>query len=80
MLLKIIDELITNAKQPGESHNRAQLKALLGSSLAKLDLVPRAEFDTQVEKLKRAHQKIESLETQIANLEKTLSEQESTQR
>ena len=42
---------------------RANLKLSLQGALAKLDLVTREEFDTQVAVLKRTRQKLDELET-----------------
>ena len=46
------------------------LRALLSSSFAKLDLVTREEFDVQREVLKRSRDKISQLEAQLAELER----------
>lgn len=46
------------------------LRALLASSFARLDLVTREEFDVQREVLKRAREKITQLETRVAELER----------
>ena len=45
------------------------VKALLQSSLGRLDLVTRAEFDTQAQVLLRTREKIERLERRLAELE-----------
>ena len=45
------------------------VKALLKSGLARLDLVTREEFDVQVEVLKRTREKVEALEARVAALE-----------
>ena len=45
------------------------VKALLQGGLAKLDVVPRAEFDVQVKVLARTREKLEALERQVAELE-----------
>lgn len=45
------------------------VKAMLASSLAKLDLVPRAEFDVQAQVLLRTREKLEALERRLAELE-----------
>jgi ubiquinone biosynthesis accessory factor UbiK len=47
-----------------------QFFTLLQSSLGKLNLVTREEFDTQLKVLNRAEQTIAELETKIAELEK----------
>ena len=45
------------------------VKALLAGGLAKLDVVPRAEFDVQAKVLARTREKLEALERQVAELE-----------
>lgn len=45
------------------------VKAVLGSAFARLDLVTREEFDVQREVLARTRAKLEALETRIAELE-----------
>jgi BMFP domain-containing protein YqiC len=44
------------------------VKALLQSALARLDLVPRAEFDVQAQVLARTREKLEALEARLAEL------------
>jgi ubiquinone biosynthesis accessory factor UbiK len=46
------------------------LRALLASTFAKLDLVTREEFDVQREVLKRAREKITTLEARLSALER----------
>ena len=48
------------------------VKAMLGSGLARLDLVPRAEFDLQAEVLLKTREKVEALERRLAVLEARL--------
>jgi BMFP domain-containing protein YqiC len=45
------------------------LKAMLTSALAKLDLVTREEFDVQARVLARTREKLEALEVRVAELE-----------
>jgi BMFP domain-containing protein YqiC len=45
------------------------VKALLHSGLARLDVVTRAEFDVQAEVLKRTREMVEALEVRVAQLE-----------
>ena len=45
------------------------VKTLLGSGLAKLDVVTRAKFDIQREVLQRTREKVEKLEVRVAELE-----------
>lgn len=46
------------------------LRALLSSAFARLDLVTREEFDVQREVLARTRDKLEKLEAKLAELEK----------
>ena len=48
------------------------VRAMLGSGLAKLDLVPRAEFEIQAQVLLRTREKVEALEARLADLEARL--------
>jgi BMFP domain-containing protein YqiC len=45
------------------------VKAMLQSGLAKLDVVTRQEFDVQKEVLARTREKVEALEARVAELE-----------
>src|SRR4030095_8207633 len=45
------------------------VKAMLSSGLARLDLVPRAEFDLQSEVLRKTREKLEALEKRVAEVE-----------
>lgn len=49
------------------------VKAMLGSTFGKLDLVTREEFDIQRELLRRALEQIAVLEQRVAALEEKLS-------
>jgi BMFP domain-containing protein YqiC len=46
-----------------------QIKTVLQSSFAKLDLVTREEFDAQAAVLQRTREKLEQLEAMVAELE-----------
>ena len=50
------------------------VKAMLQSGLARLDMVPRNEFDVQVQLLARACEKLEALEARVAQLEAQLAD------
>lgn len=52
--------------------NNQQLQTLLQSALRKCDLVTREEFDAQSNVLRRTREKLEALETQVAELEEVL--------
>jgi BMFP domain-containing protein YqiC len=54
------------------------VKAMLSSGLARLDLVTRQEFDIQAEVLRKTREKAERLEAQIAELEARMSPPGST--
>lgn len=45
------------------------VKAMLSSSLARLDVVPRAEFDVQAQVLLKTREKLDALEKRLAELE-----------
>jgi BMFP domain-containing protein YqiC len=49
------------------------VKAMLASGLARLDLVPRAEFEVQAQVLLKTREKLEALEQRLAELEARLS-------
>jgi len=51
----------------------SQFKALLQSGFAKLDLVSREEFDSQMVVLARTRARLESLEAKVAELEASLA-------
>lgn len=46
------------------------IRAALTATFAKLDLVTRDEFDVQTQVLHRTREKLEALETRVADLEK----------
>jgi BMFP domain-containing protein YqiC len=45
------------------------VKAMLQASLARLDLVPRAEFDVQAQVLLKTREKLEAIEKRMAEFE-----------
>ena len=45
------------------------VKAMLASSLARLDVVPRSEFEVQAQVLLKTREKLEALEKRLAELE-----------
>ena len=51
------------------------VRAMLQSTFAKMDLVTREEFDVQTAVLARTREKLEKLEKQIAELESKYSQQ-----
>lgn len=54
---------------PGQDVLQQQIKQMLQSSFAKLDLVTRDEFDAQAAVLQRTREKLEQLEAQVAAME-----------
>ena len=54
-----------------EQDLKANFKGVLRSGLIRLDLVTREEFDVQAAVLKRTREKLEALEKQVAELEKS---------
>ena len=46
-------------------------RSILQTTLTKMDLVAREEFDVQVAVLKRTREKLEQLEKKVATMEKT---------
>ena len=51
---------------------QSQIKAVLSSSFAKMDLVTREEFDVQTGVLSKTRSKLEALEKQLAEIEQKL--------
>ena len=45
------------------------VKAMLASGFARLDLVPRAEFELQTQVLQKTREKLEALEKRVAEFE-----------
>jgi BMFP domain-containing protein YqiC len=56
------------ARNPARDLER-NVRALLSSTFAKLDLVTREEYDVQVQVLARTREKLAALEARIAELE-----------
>lgn len=50
---------------------RSNVQAVLHNGFTKLDLVSREEFDAQTKVLERTRQKLEALEKQVSELEKS---------
>ncbi|HXX85765.1 MAG TPA: accessory factor UbiK family protein [Casimicrobiaceae bacterium] len=50
------------------------VRAMLQSGLARLDMVPREQFDVQAQLLVRTREKLEALEARVADLEARLSQ------
>lgn len=71
---KVIDDVTSKLKEVfGQSPAgdiEKNLRAVLQSVFAKLDLVTREEFDVQQEVLQRTRAKLEALEAKVAEIEK----------
>lgn len=63
---EILPDNLAEFKQSGED----KLKIVLEGLLQRLDMVPREEYDVQVEVLQRTRQRLEQLEQRLALLEK----------
>lgn len=74
---KVSDILPDGIKAAGQDCEQ-NIKQVLQTGLAKLDMVPREEFDTQVQVLKRTREKLTVLEQQVAVLEAQLKNQASS--
>ena len=48
------------------------VRAMLSSGLARLDVVPRAEFEVQAQVLLKTREKLEALEARLAEIENRL--------
>lgn len=69
----MLDDLVKRIGRAMESSPAKDIeknvKALLQGGLAKLDVVPRSEFDVQAKVLARTREKLDALEQQVAELE-----------
>jgi BMFP domain-containing protein YqiC len=74
---KTLDELAARIGKAIENSPAKDIeknvKAMLQSGLAKLDVVPRSEFDTQAQVLLKTREKLEQLEARVAELEARFS-------
>ena len=61
-----VPQSLTNIKRDLEDN----FKAVLQSTLSKMDLVTRQEFDVQAGVLRRTREKLEALEAKVAELER----------
>jgi len=64
-----IGQIIANSPAKDIEKN---VKTMLASSLARLDLVPRAEFELQAQVLLKTRAKLEALEKRLVELEERL--------
>lgn len=66
-----IADVFTNHLPPLKEDAKKQCRAVLTATLGKCNLVTREEFDAQAAVLARTRSKLEALETQLAEWEKT---------
>ena len=72
MITHFIDDLVTKITQSIPSAGDASLvRSLVSSSLQKLDIVSREEFDAQNQVLARTREKLEALEAELESLKNT---------
>lgn len=69
-LAKKITGLLPGNIQQVQQDIESNIKALLQSSLSKMNLVSREEFDVQAALLARTREKLDQLEKQLAELDK----------
>lgn len=69
-LAKKITDLLPGNFQQVQQDLESNIKALLQSSLSKMNLVSREEFDIQSALLTRTREKLDQLEKKLAELEK----------
>ncbi len=70
---KLADSVPGNIKSMGEDMER-NFKSLLQSTLARMDLVTREEFDVQLAVLARTREKLDALEARLAALEENATD------
>ena len=71
-LNKRVSELI--AASPAKDVEK-NLRALLSSAFSRLDLVTREEFDVQQQVLGRTREKLQQMESRLAELEKLITDE-----
>jgi len=73
---KLLDDLNRKVKELVDASPARDLeknvRALMSGAFSRLDLVTREEFDVQQQVLKRTREKLEQMETKVAELEKRL--------
>ncbi|MGC6481785.1 MAG: accessory factor UbiK family protein [Porticoccaceae bacterium] len=67
-------DLVMNGSQALSTEAMTYLQAATNNLFNELDIVSKEDFDAQKAVIARAREKIEKLETQIAELEKTLKD------
>ncbi len=69
-LARRLAEAVPSAVRGFQEDLQKNLRAGLQAAFARLDLVPRQEFDVQSEVLARTREKLEALEARVAELER----------
>ena len=68
-LAKCLNEMIPPGVRDAQKDVEKNIRAVMQSAFAKLDLVTREEFDAQTEVLAKTRRKLETLEKHVAELE-----------
>ena len=68
-----LNDLLGQGKQTGDEL-RANVRALIQSQMAKLDVVSRDDFDAQQRVLEKTRSQLNQLEQKLATLEQQLTE------
>lgn len=71
-IVKRLSDAVPPALQAFKNDLERNIRAVLQSTFAKLDLVTREEFDAQVGVLAKTRAKLEALESQLVSLETQL--------
>ena len=69
-----VTQILPDVGKSAQEDISAQLKIMVGSVIAKLDLVSREEFDTQQAVLMHTREKLEALEKRFDALEQKLTQ------
>ena len=69
-LAKNLSQVLPKGVDDMKSDFERNARAMLQSSLTKMDLVTREEFDIQAQLLQKSLQRVEELENRLAELEK----------
>ena len=72
-----ISKILPQAEAAGDDMKRS-ISSALQKGFARMDLLTREEFEAQLAALARAEEKIDALETQVAQLENRVQELEAS--
>lgn len=67
-------DLLGDTAEQAKEDIEQNIKALIGSTLTKLDLITRDEFDDQTAVLRHTRERVEALEKKVAELEQRLTD------